>query len=128
MLIDGAHNPMGARMLARHVEAYLPERPRVMLYGVNPDKDVRAMLKALVPKVDAVVLTQSAAKPVTDFQRWVRAAERAAGAGKVTVLARPEAQEALATATTLAGPEGGVLLTGSLYLIGDLLPSIPSAR
>ena len=41
------------------------------------------------------------------------------------MLARPDAHEALATATTIAGPEGGLLLTGSLYLIGDMLPLLP---
>jgi len=127
MLIDGAHNPMGARVLARHVEAYLPERPRVMLYGVNPDKDVRAMLAVLTPKVDAVVLTQSTFKPVPDFARYVSLVQRIAKRNnmRTVVLARPDTREALATATTIAGPEGGLLLTGSLYLIGDMLPLLP---
>ena len=127
MLIDGAHNPMGARVLARHIEAYLPERPRVMLFGVNPDKDVRTMLAALSPRVDAVVLTQSSARPVPDFVRYVELVQRLARkrGTRAVVLARPDAREALATATTIAGPEGGLLLTGSLYLIGDVLPLLP---
>ena len=135
MLIDGAHNPMGARVLAKHVEAYLPERPRVMLYGVNPEKDTRAMLDALVPTVDAVVLTHSSAKPVTDFEPYLRLVNRARKrrAASATgpaircavALARADIREALATATTIAGPEGGLLLTGSLYLIGDMLPLLP---
>ncbi len=128
ILIDGAHNPMGARTLARQVETYLPERPRVMLYGVNPDKDVRTMLASLVPRVDAVVLTQSSAVAVPDFERYqkrVEAIARRKGT-RTAALVRPDAREALATACTLAGPEGGVLLTGSLYLIGDMLPLLPS--
>jgi len=126
-LIDGAHNPMGARALARHVEAYLPERPRVMLYGVNAEKDVRAMLGALAPKSDAVVLTQSSARPVGDFTRFVEQARKAARASglRAPVLVQPDAALALETARDLAGPEGGILLTGSLYLIGDLLPRFP---
>lgn len=127
-LIDGAHNPMGARVLGRHVEAYLPERPRVMLYGVNAEKDVRTMLSALVPRCDAVVLTQSSARPVGDFTPFVEIARRVARrAGlRVPVLAQPDASLALETARDLAGPEGGILLTGSLYLIGDLLPRFPA--
>jgi dihydrofolate synthase/folylpolyglutamate synthase len=126
-LIDGAHNPMGARVLARHVEAFLPERPRVMLYGVNPEKDVKAMLAVLVPEVDAVVLTQSSARAVPDFARfvrWVRRARAKKGGRELTVLVEAQAADALEVARALAGHEGGLLVTGSLYLIGDLLPLI----
>jgi dihydrofolate synthase/folylpolyglutamate synthase len=120
-LIDGAHNPMGARVLARHVGSFLPERPRVLLYGVNPDKDVGPMLKALVPLADAVVLTQSTARPVADFGRYERVAKRV---GRAPVIAVPNQLRALESASSLAGPEGGLLVTGSLYLLGDLLPHI----
>jgi dihydrofolate synthase/folylpolyglutamate synthase len=129
MLIDAAHNPMGARALARHVDVYLPERPRVMLYGVNPEKDVAAMLESLLPFADAVVLTQSSARRVADFDRYVHLAEGIARARhlRVAVMAQPDGREALAAASTLAGPEGGLVLTGSLYLFGDMLPLIPGA-
>lgn len=123
-LVDGAHNAMGARMLARHVESFLPERPRVLLYGVNPEKEVGKMLKALVPLFDAVVMTQSQARPVGDFGRFQR---RAQSLTRAPVLVVEDRDRALDAARGLAGAEGGVCLTGSLYLIGDLLPRLPAS-
>ncbi len=124
LLIDGAHNPMGARVLARHLAAFLPERPRVLLYGVNPDKDVATMLRVLACEADAIVLTQSEARPVADFAPYVAMARIASP--RVDVVAEPRAPAALDLARALAGAHGGVALTGSLYLIGDLLPLIPA--
>lgn len=129
MLLDAAHNPLGAQTLANHVDVYLPERPRVMLFGVNPEKDVAAMLESLVPHLDAVVLTQSSARPNADLTTYVRLVERIARARhlRVATLVRPDGHEALATATTLAGAEGGLLVTGSIYLIGEMLPLMPAS-
>lgn len=123
-LVDGAHNPMGARVLARHVEAFLPERPRVLLFGVNPDKEVGPMLKVLAPLADAIVLTQSQARPVSDFEPFAARARRFT---RAPVVCQPSQLRALEMASGLAGSEGGVLLTGSLYLVGDLLPHLPGA-
>ena len=122
-LVDGAHNPMGARVLAKHLEAFLPERPRVLLYGLNPEKDVAKMLKALAPLCDAIVLTQSQARPVADFAPFVRRVQKLT---RSPVMVVEQQGRALEVAQSLAGPEGGVCLTGSLYLIGDLLPLLPT--
>ncbi|MCC6621345.1 MAG: bifunctional folylpolyglutamate synthase/dihydrofolate synthase [Deltaproteobacteria bacterium] len=123
ILVDGAHNPMGARALARHVPTFLPERPRVLLFGTNPDKDVARLLTTLAPVADAIVLTASRARPVADFAPYLAVARRL---GERHVVAEPDAARALALARDLAGPEGGLLVTGSLYLIGDVLPLLPS--
>jgi len=123
ILVDGAHNPMGARALARHVATFLPERPRVMLFGTNPDKAVARLLDTLAPEVDAIVMTSSAARPVADFAPYLAAARRS---GAAHVVAEAEAARALVIARDLAGPAGGLLVTGSLYLIGDVLPLLPS--
>lgn len=123
ILVDGAHNPMGARALARHVQAFLPERPRVMLLGVNPEKQAARIIGALVPEVDAVVLTASSVRPVADFAPYVAMVRRAGIRG---VVAEGDAARALVTARDIAGPEGGLLVTGSLYLLGDVLPLLPA--
>ncbi|MFO0748423.1 MAG: Mur ligase family protein [Myxococcota bacterium] len=122
VLVDGAHNPMGARALARHVAAFLPERPRVLLLGVNPEKQVARMIETLSREVDAVVLTSSSARPVSDFAPYLAMARKA---GVRHLVHDPDAARALMSARSIAGPEGGVLMTGSLYLIGDLLPLLP---
>lgn len=121
VLLDGAHNAMGARTLARQVVGYLPERPRVLVFAARPDKDHAALLGALVPTVDAVVVTSvphaGMADPVA-----LAALARQVGAHEVLVEQAPVA--ALGVARSLAGEGGGILVAGSLYLVGAVLPYV----
>jgi dihydrofolate synthase/folylpolyglutamate synthase len=118
-LLDGAHNPDG---IAALVES-LPEvaggaEGIVGVVSILEDKDAAAMLGALAPACDALVLTSSQnprALPPPTLQSLVRQLD-----GPVTeVVARPRA--AVARAQEIAGPRGVVIATGSIYLISDLL-------
>jgi dihydrofolate synthase/folylpolyglutamate synthase len=124
LLLDGAHNPAGAGALASHIGSFLPERPRVMVFGVNPDKDVSGMLEPLAPHVDAIVLTASSVRPVTGWATYLAMASRCHD----HVAVEPDAWQALVTGRELAGPEGGLLVCGSLYLLGQLWTRLPDAR
>ena len=58
---DGAHNPAGARALARALpEALRGASPVVGVVSVLEDKDASAMLAALLPAFDRVVFTRCA--------------------------------------------------------------------
>ncbi len=121
MLLDGAHNPLGARVLAEQLDAHLPERPRVMLFSSRPDKDVAGFVDAVAPFVDAAVVTSLPGQPLPALEPF---AARARG-GRLHVEVEPDVPAALERARALAGRSGGLLVTGSLYLLGELLPSLP---
>jgi dihydrofolate synthase / folylpolyglutamate synthase len=122
MLLDGAHNVAGARVLAPQIRQHLPAGPVVLLFGVNPDKKPAAMLRALVPEVDAVVLTCPTARPDGDLARVAAGLRRSGRA----VLVEPRPLAALEEARALAVSRGASLcVAGSLYLLGDLLPWLP---
>jgi len=120
-LLDGAHNAMGARTLARQVAGYLPERPRVLVFAARPDKDHAALLGALVPTVDAVVVTSVPGGGMAPPDA-LAAVARQVGASEVLVEEDP--QGALGVARSLAGADGGILVAGSLYLVGAVLPHV----
>ncbi len=111
-LWDGAHNLAGIRYLL----ARLPDRRFVLVLSILADKDADAMLRALAAVGDAVVATAS------DSPRALPAEELAARATSRfrVVEAVPRPAEALERARALAGPEGAVLVTGSLYLLAKL--------
>ncbi|HEX4824625.1 MAG TPA: cyanophycin synthetase [Candidatus Polarisedimenticolaceae bacterium] len=116
MLLDGAHNAAGAEALARYLAARPGPRP-VLVFAAMADKDAGAILSPLVPHVAAAVMTRP---PVE------RAAEPGVLAGLARRLglsaeARTEPLAAIARAREVAGPEGTVLVAGSLYLIGAVL-------
>ena len=89
----------------------------MLVFGVMADKDVAAIGRLLFPLARAVVVTRApgerAATPVEIVER----------VGPVGPPVRREAgiARALAAAVRLAGPDGLVVVAGSLYLVGDVL-------
>ena len=114
LLLDGAHNVSGASALAAALRS---EPPFVLVFGAMADKDVAAIGKQLFPLAQAVVVTQAPGE---------RAATPVDIVARVGPVGRPVRREpgigrALELATRLAGPEGLVVVAGSLYLVGDVL-------
>lgn len=117
LLLDGAHNPAGARALA----SYLSDvGPFVLLFGVMRDKDVVSMARTLFPLARHVVLTKPVSRrAATPAEIARRAGRLARGAHRVSDPAR-----ALALARRLAGVDGTVVVAGSLYLVGAILQQL----
>ncbi len=114
LLLDGAHNPAGARALAIYLR---PRRPFVLVFGAMSDKAVGAMARALFPLASHVILTRAPGR-------------RAASPGQIAALAgihgrrarlEPSLGRALRVARRLAPPGAPVVVAGSLYLIGAVL-------
>jgi dihydrofolate synthase/folylpolyglutamate synthase len=112
LLLDGAHNPAGARALAAH----LASSPRyVLLFGAMEDKDVRGLARVLFPRATEVVLTRPrVARAATPDELARRAGRMASRAHR-----QPSVARALALARRLGRAHGAmVLVAGSLYLVG----------
>ncbi len=125
-LFDGAHNPSGAGALAASLPEVLGERrPRVGVMGVLEDKDAAGMLGTLLPHFDRVVFTRPVNPRALSPATLVTLAEKLGGPAAETV---PEPRAALTRARELAGPDGAVVATGSIYLIADLVREDADAR
>jgi dihydrofolate synthase/folylpolyglutamate synthase len=136
LLLDGAHNEAGARALSSQLDSALPPGPRVLLFGVNPEKRPRAMLRHLAPGAAAIVLTSPSARPGGDLDRLARRLSREL---RVPVLVEPRPIAALDAARRLTVDLGtrrgrpregqpSLVIAGSLYLLGDLIPWLPAPR
>jgi dihydrofolate synthase / folylpolyglutamate synthase len=115
VVLDGAHNPAGARALAASLRAYFPGRLVTFVIGVLADKDAGGILAALGPLAARVILTASA-NPRAAAPETLRALFPADA--RVDIARSPH--EALATAIA-EDPRGIVCVAGSLSLIGDVL-------
>jgi dihydrofolate synthase/folylpolyglutamate synthase len=116
-LRDGAHNPHGMQALVGELDATLGNRrPRVALVALQGDKDGAAILELLVPHVDRVIATSSGA-PGALAAGDVAVLARAAGA---EAEAQADIERALADARRAAGPDGAVVICGTLYLLSRL--------
>jgi dihydrofolate synthase/folylpolyglutamate synthase len=113
LILDGAHNPHGARALA----AALAEqglRP-VGVRAVSSDKDVRAIATALLPHVSRVIATRYQQERAMDPEVLAQVLREVGG---VPVEAAPDLRSALAAARADQG-SGGILIAGSLFIVGE---------
>jgi dihydrofolate synthase/folylpolyglutamate synthase len=119
LLLDAAHNVMATDALVRYLESH-PHPKRVLLFGVMKDKRVWEMLENLLPQVSYFIATRPEMSRARDPEKLARfAKERGVPAEAVR---SPEA--ALARAREVAGPEGEVLVAGSIFLLGEVLPAL----
>jgi len=117
ILLDGAHNPAGARALAAHLRG---GPPFVLVFGAMADKDVRGLALSLFPLASGIVLTT----PRVSRAATPRALARRAGKLAAGARHEPRVGRALALACRLArahGPGTQVVVAGSLYLVGAVL-------
>jgi dihydrofolate synthase/folylpolyglutamate synthase len=125
-LHDGAHNPSGARALAEALpEVVGARRPLVAVVAILDDKDAAEMLRELLPAVDRVVFTRSANPRSLPPGTLLNLNEQLDGP-EAEVVGDPRA--AVDRARAVAGPGGAVIVTGSIYLIADLVRDEDGAR
>ena len=123
VLVDGAHNPAGATVLAQAMPKYFSFEGLALVIGIVSDKDVEGILRQLVPLAERVIITSAKSeRSIPAEQLAVRARDVLGNeAGKVEVVA--EVPAAIAHARAWAGEVSGrgVLVTGSLILAGEAL-------
>jgi len=124
-LLDGAHNADGIAALAESLPEIAGGRRTVAVVSILDDKDAARMLATLLPACQAVVLTSSqnprALPPPT-----LESLAGQLGGPPAELVRDPHA--ALGRARELAGAEGVVVATGSIYLVADLLRKTRAGR
>ncbi|MDX1616877.1 MAG: folylpolyglutamate synthase/dihydrofolate synthase family protein [Candidatus Promineifilaceae bacterium] len=117
LLLDSAHNADSARKLAQALDEYYQYRRLWLVLGLTIDKDMEGVLQALLPMADAVLVTTSghprAASPATLLAAADRLGYMAQSADSVS--------EALQAAWSQADPADLICVTGSIFVVGDLL-------
>lgn len=123
-ILDGAHNPSGIAALVPALSDIVGRRRLVAVMSILDDKDAAGMLAALLPVCSRAVFCASphprALSPAT-----LESLAAQVGSPPSETVADPRA--AVERARALAGPEGAVVVTGSIYLVAELL-SAPGAR
>jgi dihydrofolate synthase/folylpolyglutamate synthase len=123
VLADGAHNPDGVRVLVQSLGAVDVPRPCIGVLAIMRDKDYRTMLERFLPLLDVTVCSQASeprSLPAGELAAALRAAAHRLARAEPEVRIAADPHAALALARQLAGPDGSVLVAGSLYLLEDL--------
>jgi dihydrofolate synthase/folylpolyglutamate synthase len=126
VFIDAAHNPAGARALARALRSEFDFRYLVGVVSVMGDKDVAGILDALQPVFDQIVVTHNGSPRALEVEVLALRAEEVFGPDRVVTA--DTLADAIETATALveekahaddAGMGGlGVVITGSVVTAG----------
>ncbi|MGD0981816.1 MAG: cyanophycin synthetase [Solirubrobacteraceae bacterium] len=118
MILDTAHNPGAIEALAESLPEVVGARKLVAMVSILDDKDAGAMLALLAAHSDALVCTACTSRRALPPATLSSLAEQV---GATSSIVEPDPRKALASARRLAGSDGVVLVTGSTYLLADLL-------
>lgn len=133
IVVDGGHNPQGARALADSLAEVFPGRKPVFVIGVLEDKDYPRMLEDVLPLGSAFVCVTPdnpralPAHKLTRAIRWTGQDLLGCSACVNPVVAR-DFEDAIRRARELAGPDGLICAFGSLYSVAALKEAVRATR
>ncbi|MCX5890823.1 MAG: bifunctional folylpolyglutamate synthase/dihydrofolate synthase [Deltaproteobacteria bacterium] len=115
ILLDGAHNPAAALILAQALKKNRGNGRLLLVMGIMADKEVDTILARLLPLAQTVIFTQP---------QYFRAASpadlaRRAAPFNLEIIQVPRVREAIQRAQSLARPEDRIVITGSLFTVGE---------
>jgi dihydrofolate synthase / folylpolyglutamate synthase len=116
-VFDVAHNPAGAWALRSTLSAGYPDRALTFVFGAMRDKAIGEMAEILFPLVERVIATRA------DNPRSATPGEiREAAARASTVIEEAaDVSAALELARTSTPRDGVVVITGSIYIVGEAM-------
>jgi dihydrofolate synthase/folylpolyglutamate synthase len=111
LVLDGAHNPQAARALVETWREVFGGEKGTVIFGTVESKDVAGMVKALGEIASQIVLVTVGTG-------------RGVAAGELAAVVAEELSDTICLEATLEealrlGGEGRVLVTGSLFLVGE---------
>jgi dihydrofolate synthase / folylpolyglutamate synthase len=116
LLLDGAHNVEGARMLRDFLAEHFSTRPITLIFGTMADKAIDEMGELLFPIAQKVIVTRvenlRAAEP--------RRLQEIAAKWHENVPCADDVKQALALAVEATQQNGLICACGSLFLIGEI--------
>ncbi len=119
-VFDVAHNPAGAWALRSTLSACYEDRPLTFVFGAMRDKAIGEIAEILFPLAERVIATR-ADNPRSATPDEIR---EAAARTSTDIEDAADVASALDRARSLAGPQGVVVITGSIYIVGEAMRAL----
>jgi len=116
-VLDVAHNPAGAWALRSSLSENFPGRELTYVFAAMRDKPLQEIAEILFPLAEHVVVTQVANPRAATSKELMQAASRTGSA----LHAEETAAAALVRARELSRPDGVIVVTGSIFLVGEVM-------
>jgi dihydrofolate synthase/folylpolyglutamate synthase len=114
LILDGAHNEGGARTLAAYIRDFVSPPP-VLIFGMMKDKNIGRVADLLFPSAKRMVLTSiSNSRAASPAEIWLKSRKF----GRKIIL-EYSLKKAIERTRAEAGSRGTVIITGSLFLVGE---------
>ncbi len=120
IILDGAHNLIAARYLARFLSTNLSGRHITLVVGILDDKPFGAMLKSLLPVCSRAIITRAKTGRALDPRRLYPAAKKIIS--DVSIV--PDVADAFRQAIESAASDEVICVAGSLYVVGEAKEAI----
>jgi dihydrofolate synthase / folylpolyglutamate synthase len=117
VVLDVAHNPAGAWALRSALSEQYEDRPLIFVFGAMRDKAISEMAEILFPLAERVIATRPE-NPRSASPEEIQQAASRTGA-EIELVSVPE--EALNRARSCAGDKSVIVVTGSIYLVGEAI-------
>jgi dihydrofolate synthase/folylpolyglutamate synthase len=124
IILDGAHNPAGARALAKYLQRFYAHRRLWLIFGAMKDKAVQEVAEILFPMAQELILTapdNPRAMPPEELQTLAGRGETATNVAFALARIQERGHEEDLS-------DDVVVITGSLYLVGEARAAQQSVR
>jgi dihydrofolate synthase / folylpolyglutamate synthase len=120
LIFDVAHNPDGAWALRSALTETIGERPLTLVFGAMQDKAYREMIQILFPTAQHVVVTHARNPRAATT---IELAEAAAAVG-TEVAQASSVEDAVRKAADLTSENGVIVITGSIFVVGEAMQAL----
>ncbi len=120
LIVDGAHNLAGAHVLFDFLHSQIHDgagRKLILVVGMMRDKNLQGFLRVLLPLVDHLILTQPRMERAASVDELKHAVDRE----DMVPCLLADSWEAVCQAKEMANPSDVICVTGSLFLVGEVL-------
>jgi dihydrofolate synthase/folylpolyglutamate synthase len=115
MILDGAHNEEGAKALRDYIQEFV-STPLTLVVAFMRDKKIAKIADILFPLADKIIITRfpyfRAAEPEEIRAQALKFKDK--------IVLKPDAQRAVKVALSETSLQGSIVVTGSLYLVGEV--------
>lgn len=124
IILDGAHNPSAMRSLADSIGRDFDFKKLILILGIMEDKDIKNILKEILPLANRVIYTRPTYYRAADPQYLMDLAREFGKAGEVHL----PIKAAIDRAVNLADKRDLILVTGSLFTVGEAKSCLDPVR
>jgi dihydrofolate synthase/folylpolyglutamate synthase len=120
IIVDGAHNTHSMERLKEAIEKYVDHDMCHVIFGTSCDKDITGMATVLSSFADHITVTSSAHPRAASIDSVREAFEKQG----IAITIQQNIADALSEVTRSAQKNDLILITGSLFVVGEALSHV----